>query len=126
MLVAAAALLSPSDSAQSRAYAKFGPRGETIGLYNLIGDDAAACGTWKVFAGMIAGVRSENRGAEIDYRFTLETEGKLQAFWFALKEDEIPRSDIENLVAKKRGVKVRACADRNGRRRWLAEEIARR
>lgn len=108
-------------SAQSQAYAKFGSDGEIIGLFNLM-KDTARCGNWQVFTGAVTSVRSEKRNKEFDYRFTLNTTGKLRIFTFTLGVDEIPRSDTESLVAKKRGIRVRAC---EGISRWIAEEIVR-
>jgi hypothetical protein len=102
--------------AQGRARAMFGARGETIGTYSLMrGAGEAAYGARRFFEGTIAGVRSESRGTEVKYRFTLKTEGKPQAFRFTLREDEMRQPDVESLVARRRGVRVRACEDREGR-----------
>jgi len=114
-------LLSPAVSAQSRAYVKFGPAGETIGIFGLI-KDAALCKGGQLYAGTIASVRTERLDSELEYRFTFEKVGKRRIFSFVLGVDEIPRSDIENLITKKRGVRVRAC---QGDGIWVAEEIIR-
>lgn len=121
MLVMTILLCGQADLSQSRAYAKFGSDGETIGLFNLI-KNATRCGSWQVFTGTITSVRSEKRNEEFDYRFTLKTAGKLRLFTFSLGADEIPRADIASLVAKKRGIKVRACERKN---RWFVDEIVR-
>lgn len=113
--------LTFSASAQGRAYAKFGPRGETIGLFNLM-RKTARCANWQVFTGTVTRVRSEKRNKRVDYQFSLNGAGKLRIFAFTLDVDEIPQIDIENLLTKKQGVRVRAC---ESKRRWTVEEIVR-
>ena len=107
--------------AQSRAYAKYGASGETIGLFNLI-STPAACVTWQVITGTIKSVRSQKRNREMDYGVTLKTPDRLRFFAFTLGVDEIPESDITSLVMKARDVKLRACETK---RSLLAEEITR-
>jgi hypothetical protein len=108
-------------SAQTRAYAKYGERGETIGLFNLI-RTATACVSWQVITGTIKSVRSQKRNKEMDYEVTLRTPDRLRYFVFTLGVDEIPRSDIGSLVMKARDIKLRACETK---RSLLAEEITR-
>jgi hypothetical protein len=107
--------------AQSRAYAKYGPSGETIGLFNLI-KDPVECSKWQVFTGTITSVRSQKRNKDVDYQLTLKTVGRLRTFAFSLGVDEIPRSDIVSLVIQRRFVKLRACETTN---LLLVEEITR-
>jgi len=109
-------------SAQSRAYLKFGPGGEAIGLFNLLKDPGACGEHWRVFEGVVTYARSEKRNKDLDYRFTLNAEGKLRSFAFSLSVDELPRSEIGKLIARKRGVRVRACV---GAGVWNAEEVVR-
>ena len=112
----------PAATAQTRAYAKFGPDGETIALFNLL-KVSSGCGSWRTFTGTITGVRIRTREREAVYRFTLRTNSTHMAFSFALEKDEIPTRDVEGLVTKTGTVKVRACRD--GDRGWSVEEIAR-
>ena len=117
------ALLFPrSFVAQSRAYAKFGPNGETVGLYNLIKDRFAG-GTWRVFEGSITGVSVARRGDDVEYRFGLDAGGNRSlVVRFTLKRDDLSEADVRGLVEKRMRVKVRAC--RTGRA-WTAEEVTR-
>ena len=114
-------IFSPPLKAQSRAYAKFGPDGETVGLYSLM-TSSALCGTWQVVEGTVANVNVDKRDNETEYRFALNLRVGTRIFQFTLALDDISESDIRDLLAKKRGVKVRAC--RSGRQ-WMAEEITR-
>lgn len=107
--------------AQSRAYAKYGPNGETIGLFNLI-RTPFACLSWQVVTGTIKSVRSQKRNKEIGYEVILKTPDRLRIFAFSLGVDEIPKSDIAGLVTKTHDVKMRACETK---RSLLADEITR-
>ena len=107
--------------AQSRAYAKYGSRGETIGLFNLI-RTPVACRSWQVITGTIKTVRSQKRNKEMDYEVALKAPDRLRFFAFTLGVDEIPRSDVASLVMKTREIKLRACETK---RSLLAEEITR-
>jgi hypothetical protein len=109
-------------SAQSRAYLKFGSGGEAIGLFNLIKNPSTCGDRWQVVSGAVTRTLSEKRNEDLDYRFTLIAAGKLRSFTFTLGVDELPRSEIEKLIARRRGVKVRAC---EAGRMWRAEEIVR-
>ena len=109
------------DRAQSRAYAKYGSSGETIGLFNLI-RIPAMCVSWQVMTGTIKSVRSQKRNKEMAYEVTLKTPDRLRFFAFSLGVDEIPPSDIASLVMKARDVKLRVCETK---RSLLAEEITR-
>jgi hypothetical protein len=117
------ALLFPrSLVAQSRPYAKFGPNGETVGLYNLPRDRFAG-GTWQVFEGSVTGVSVARRGNDVEYRFGLDTGGNRNlVLRFTLKRDDLSEADVRGLVEKRTRVKVRAC--RTGRA-WTAEEVTR-
>src|SRR5215218_4253099 len=94
--------------AQSRAYAKYGSSGETIGLFNLI-KSPVACDRWQVITGTITGVRSQKRNDDLEFKFTLNVVGRFRNFAFSLGVDEMSRTDITDLVAKNRKVTVRAC-----------------
>jgi hypothetical protein len=116
-----ASVLPRAAAPQSRPYAKYGASGETIGLFNLM-RSSADCGTWHVVTGTIAGVRSQKREKEIDYRLTLRTAGRLRTFAFTVGVDDIPKPDIVNLATANRSVKLRAC---ESTKFLLAEEITR-
>jgi hypothetical protein len=113
--------LSVTVRAQSRPYVKYGSGGETIGLFNLL-KDPGRCTDWHVITGNILSVRSQERKEEIRYQLTLKFAGRFRIFAFSIGVDEIPRTDIANLVMKRRGVKVRACEGANF---LLVEEITR-
>jgi hypothetical protein len=117
------ALLFPrSFAGQSRAYAKFGSSGETVGLFNLMRDRFAG-GSWQVFEGSITGVSVARRDDDVEYRFGLEARGNRSlVVRFTLKRDDLSETDVRALVEKRMRVKVRAC--RTGRV-WTAEEITR-
>jgi hypothetical protein len=108
--------------AQSRAYLKFGSGGEVIGLFNLIKDPGKCSEHWQVVSGAVTHARFEKRNEDIDYRFTLNAAGKSRSFIFTLGVDELPRTEIEKLIARKRGVKVRACESGVI---WRVEEVVR-
>jgi hypothetical protein len=113
--------LSTAARAQSRPYAKYGPGGETIGLFNLL-KNPGDCSAWHVITGTIVTVRSQRQKKEFDYQLTLKLGGRFRIFTFSLGVDELPRTDISNLVTKGRGVKLRAC---EGPSFLLVEEITR-
>jgi hypothetical protein len=108
--------------AQSRAYLKFGSGGEVIGLFNLIKNPGRCGDRWQVVSGTVTRTLFEKRNEDIDYRFTLNAAGKSRGFIFTLGVDELPRIEIEKLITRKRGVKVRAC--KSGAL-WRAEEVVR-
>lgn len=115
-------IFSPSLTAQSsRAYAKFGPDGETVGLYNLM-TSADLCGNWQVTEGTVMSLGVDKVGKQLDYRLLLSLRTGPRSFQFSLGSDDISEADIRNLLSRKRAVKVRGC--RSGRQ-WLAEEITR-
>ena len=116
-----ASVLPQTASLQGRPYAKYGSSGETIGLFNLM-RGSAGCETWQVITGYITSVRSQKRDKEVDYRVTLRSMGRPQSLAFTIGVDEIPPSDIVNLVTANRSVRLRACETRKG---LLAEEITR-
>jgi hypothetical protein len=113
--------LSAAVYAQSRAYAKYGSDGATIGVFNLI-KTPVACTSWQVITGTIKSVRSQKQNKEVTYRVILRTPNRLRFFSFSLGVDDIPRSDIADLITKTRDVKLRACETT---RSLLAEEITR-
>ena len=120
--ILAALLLPQSFVAQSRAYAKFGPGGETVGIYNLM-KDRFASGRWQVFEGTITGVAVDRRGDDVDYRFGLEARGNRNfGFRFTLKRDDLAEADVRGLIGKRNRVKVRAC--KTGRA-WTVGEVTR-
>ena len=106
---------------QTRPYAKYGSSGETIGMFNLM-KNPIPCDTWYVFTGTITSVRSQKRNKEVEYRLIVRTVERLRTFAFSIGVDEIPRTDIVNLVTTNRGVKLRACETTGP---WLAVEITR-
>jgi hypothetical protein len=107
---------------QSRAYAKFGSNGETVGLYNLM-SQSNACGDRKVFEGGVSNFNSWRHGMEIDYRFAIDVGGGQRLFEFTLGVDDISRADIRDLISRSRRVRIRACRSRG--RYWAAEEVTR-
>lgn len=109
-------------SAQGRAYLKFGPGGEAIGLFNLLRDPSKCGAHWRVFSGAVTRTHIEKRKEDLQYQFTLNAAGRIRSFAFTLGVDEIPRSDIEDLIARERGIMVRACESGST---WRAEEIVR-
>ena len=118
--VLVALLLPAAVSAQSPAYAKFGPNGETVGLYNLA---EQSCGDPKVFVGLVSSVNSWKRRNEVDYRFAIDLGGGQRSFEFTLGIDEISKTDIGNLIFRGRRVRVRACRGRG--RYWAVDEVTR-
>ena len=117
-----ALLLPAALSAQSRAYAKFGSNGETVGLYNLT-ERSTACGERRVFEGVVSNVNSWKQRSEIHYRFAIALGAGQRSFEFTLSVDEISPADIGNLISRRRRVRVRGCGDKA--RYWAAEEITR-
>lgn len=108
--------------AQTRPYAKFGPSGETIGLFNLL-KDTSGCEKWQSFTGRIVSVHVVLRRKDAEYQFTVRSNPTTFNFGFKLEKDEIPFRDVENLLGKNRTIKIRAC--RNGNRDWAVEEVVR-
>ena len=116
-----ALLLTTTPSAQSRAYAKFGARGETVGLYNLL-RKSDTCTMRQVFEGVVAAVSVLRRPTETEYRFALDgTVGK-RLYKFALSSDEMSDVDVRNLISKRKGIRVRACRQAGY---WAVEEVTR-
>lgn len=116
-----ALLLTYAPSAQSRAYAKFGARGETVGLYNLL-RKSDTCTMRQVFEGVVAAVSARRRPTETEYRFALDgTVGK-RLYKFALSPDEMSEADVRNLISKRQGIRVRACRQAGY---WAVEEVTR-
>jgi hypothetical protein len=109
-------------SSQTRAYVKYGPGGETIGMFNL-GKTGKTCGEWQTFEGTVSSLRVQLRARKTDYRFTIRSNAKSIAFAFVLEKDEIPFRDVESLVGKAHSVRVRACRSRE-KGDWAVEEIA--
>lgn len=116
------ALLFPRTfEAQSRPYAKFGPNGETVGLYNLL-RNSGACTLSQIVEGVVAAVSSRKRPTETEYRFALEGTIGQRVYKFALSTDEMSEADVRNLISKRQGIRVRACR-RAGY--WAVEEVTR-
>ena len=115
-------LLQPTLQAQTRAYAKFGRSGETVGLYNLM-SQSSACGYRKVFEGVVSNFNSWKQGIEIDYRFAIDVGGGQRLFEFTLGVDDISQADIRDLISRRQRVRIRACRSRG--RYWAAEEVTR-
>ena len=120
-VICLALLALTSVPGQSGAYAKFGPGGETVGLFDLMKGDGG-CGRWEVTEEKIAAIRSAKRGDEVLYDFSLKTGRELRRFSFVLKEENVPRRVVENLLARGRSVKVRACESAGA---WSPEEVTR-
>ena len=114
-------LAAPFAGAQSAAYAKFGAKGETIGLFHLQ-RDTKDCESERVVVGTLTDVRADVREREVRYRLTIKVKFSINTFVFVIDKDVIPFKDVENLLAARRAIKVRAC--RSGKRDWAVEEIA--
>lgn len=114
-------LLPLAIAGQSGAYAKFGPGGETVGLFDLRKGDGR-CGRWEVVEQKIVAARSAKRGDDVVYDFSLKTKRELRRFSFVLNEDNVPRRAVEDLLARGRSVKVRACESAGA---WTPEEVTR-
>ena len=108
--------------AQSRVYAKYDPKGEPVGFYNLF-KDAGGCGSSYTFDGIVLALNSWKHGSDIEYRFVVKVPGGQRQLRFVLGVDDIPVRDVRSLIRHGRAVKVRAC--RTGRI-WTVEEITRR
>ena len=118
--VLAALLLPAALSAQSRAYAKFGASGETVGLYNL---SEESCGEPRTFEGAVGSFNSWKGRTDIRFRFSIDIRGGHRSFEFTLGIDEISQSDVRGLISRTQRVRIRAC--RNSGRYWAAHEITR-
>jgi hypothetical protein len=118
----AALILTLTGTAQSRAYAKFDGNGEIIGLFNLL--SGQRCLETQTLAGNIQNVRSEIRSEDIVFSFGLVSVGRRRVVEFSLKNDSIPRADIEKLLTSngKRRIVVAACQSGS---RWTAHQITR-
>jgi hypothetical protein len=119
-LVLIGVLATQTENAQSRAYVKFGPAGQTIGLFNLL-KKSGACYEWRTYDGSVRETRLSVRNRMMTYRFALRTNSAMVNLEFTLDRDEIPTGDIENLLTRMHRVAVRACAGR--KRTWMVEEI---
>ena len=115
-----ALLLPAAFAAQSRAYAKFGSEGETVGLYNL---SEESCDEPKVFEGAVSSVNSWKGRTDIRLRFAIEAHGGQRSFEFTLGMDEISQSDVRGLISRTQRVRIRAC--RHSGRYWTAQEVTR-
>jgi hypothetical protein len=118
-----ALLLTFTDAAQSRAYAKFDNNGVIIGLFNLANVDDS-CRDTQTIAGTTRNLKVELRDPDIAFSFTLVSGGRSRTIGFSLKKDAIPRSDIENLLTNKGRFRLNVSACHNGNR-WIAKEITR-
>jgi|SRR5688572_8840492 len=121
-LVLVGVLAVHAENAQTRAYGKFGPAGETIGLFNLL-RDSRMCGEWRTYAGAVRDMRRNYRNRSVTYRFAIRTSASNIILEFTLDRDDIPEGDVENLLARTHKVSARAC--RSGNRTWAVEEITR-
>ena len=120
-LVLIGVLAVQTEIAQTRAYVKFGPSGESIGLFNL-SKPTKECESWRTFTGTVTDLHAEMRGRRSGYKFTVRSSVASIKFGFVLDKDEIPFGDIESLLGRRHAVKVRSC--RHGNRDWKVEEIA--
>ena len=120
-LVLIGLLATQSHNAQSRAYAKFGAGGETIGLFNL-SKQTEECESSSTFVGTVISLHAQMRERETDYRFAIRSNSARVGFKFVLDREEIPLRDVESLLGKRHAIRIRAC--RKGRRDWIATEIA--
>lgn len=118
----AALILALTGAAQSRAYAKFDSNGDIIGLFNLANGEA--CRELQTITGTVRDVKSELRNTDIVFTFTLVSKDRRRTVGFSLKNDAIPKADIENLLRDKRYVRVNVETCQIGRR-LIAEEITR-
>src|SRR5262245_6180114 len=109
MLLIVILILAEADRPQSRAYAKFDSRGNTIGLYNLM-RERGGCRSWQAFGGTIGRTWSDAQDSKISYQFTLDLGRRRLLIGFLLEQDELSRSVIDDIVTSDgRRVKVRAC-----------------
>ena len=118
--VVIALLLPAALSAQSRAYAKFGSKGETVGLYNL---SKEPCGELRAFEGSVSSVNWWTGRAAIRFRFAIDVRDGQRSFEFTLGIDEISQSDVRDLISRTHRVRIRAC--RSSGRYWSAREVTR-
>ena len=116
-----ALLLTTTPSAQSRAYAKFGARGETVGLYNLLRKQGT-CTMPQVFEGVVAAVSVRLRPTETEYRFALDGTVGQRLYKFALSPDDMSEVDVRDLISKRQRVRVRACRHAGY---WAVAEVTR-
>lgn len=116
-------VLAFSGVAQSSAYAKFDSNGEIIGLFNLSGKDAS-CSDAQRLSGTVRNVKAELREPDVDFSFLLVTGRRRLFVGFTMKNDIVPRTDIEKLLLSngKGKVSVYACLIGG---RWTAREITR-
>lgn len=121
--LAAALLLAFTGAAQSGAYAKFDGKGEIIGLFNLSGKDAS-CSDPKQLSGSARNVRVELREPDIAFSFTFVSSDRRRFVGFSLKDDIVPRADIEKLLSSNGKERITVTACLNGGQ-WTAREITR-
>ena len=108
-------------SAQTRAYAKFGANGETIGLYNLQ-PIPPKCTIREVVEDMVASVSSRKRPTEIQYLFALKRTVGQRLFRFSLGIDDISQPDVRDLLSSGQHVRVQACRSSGY---WAVEQVTR-
>ena len=114
-------LFAATIEAQSRPYAKFGSSGETIGLFQLM-EEPRECRHWSTVIGGVVMARANVAEKGVVYRFTVRSSSLKYEFVFALEKDASPSRDVQDLLASKRPLRVRACRDHVV---WTVDEIAR-
>ncbi|HEX6125642.1 MAG TPA: hypothetical protein VFZ23_09755 [Pyrinomonadaceae bacterium] len=116
------ALLFPRTfAAQGRPYAKFGPDGETVGLYNLP-RMSETCRVRQLVEGVVAAVSLRKRPTETEYRFALEGTVGQRVYKFVLSPDEMSEVDVQDLISRRQRIRVRACRQAGY---WAVEEVTR-
>jgi hypothetical protein len=116
-------LVSASAAGQSKAYAKFNSRRSTVGLYNLL-PELNGCEESRIISGTITKVSSDVGESSYSYTFLIDAKGKRRAINIRIGNGEILRPDVENIIAPRRRVRIRARPCGNAEV-WAAEEIRR-
>jgi hypothetical protein len=116
-------LVSASAAGQSKAYAKFNSKGSTVGLYNLL-PEPNGCEEGRVISGTITRVTFDVAESSYSYTFTVDTNGKSRTISIRIGNREILRPDVEDIIAPRRRVRIRARPCGNAAV-WAAEEIRR-
>jgi len=117
-------LVSASAAAgQSKAYVKFNAKGSTIGLYNLLAE-TDGCERGRVISGTITKVSFDVGESSYSYTFRIDVNGKSREISVRVGNGEILRPDVEDIIAPRRRVRIRARPCGNSEV-WEAEEIRR-
>lgn len=118
-----ALILATSATAQSDSYAKFDSNGDIIGLYGLSNKEGR-CSVSQRLVGTVRSLKAEVQEPDIDFSFVFVSSSRRLFFGFSLRNDVVPRTDIEKLLLSngKGKVVVLACMLSG---RWTAKQITR-